>query len=306
MSQKIRGMILYSVQEHQLVEADYSVTRLLQAARAKGVEMTVVTPSQFEMVVTRADRKSILVDDQPVLLPDFVLPRLGANTSYYAFSVLRQLEHLGVYIANDAKAVYSVKDKLAMYQLLSNSRLSTPKTMLAKYPINASTVEREIGFPLIIKNVSGMQGSGIYLCDSKDKFEDVIELIYSNNDKANIILQEFIKTSYGKDIRVFVVGGKVMGSMIRTSNGSFKSNFSKGGSVSPFEMTPEVEWLATDVAKLFNLDIAGVDLLFDEHGYKVCEANSAPGFKGLERVTGKIIAEGIIDYILVKMGASIE
>jgi RimK family alpha-L-glutamate ligase len=119
-------------------------------------------------------------------------------------------------------------------------------------------------------------------------------------------LQEFIKTSYGKDIRVFVVGGKVMGSMIRTSNGSFKSNFSKGGSVSPFEMTPEVEWLATDVAKLFNLDIAGVDLLFDEHGYKVCEANSAPGFKGLERVTGKIIAEGIIDYILVKMGASIE
>lgn len=306
MSQKIRGMILYSVQEHQLVEADYSVTRLLQAARAKGVEMTVVTPSQFEMVVTRADRKSILVDDQPVLLPDFVLPRLGANTSYYAFSVLRQLEHLGVYIANDAKAVYSVKDKLAMYQLLSNSRLSTPKTMLAKYPINASTVEREIGFPLIIKNVSGMQGAGIYLCDSKDKFEDVIELIYSNNDKANIILQEFVKTSYGKDIRVFVVGGKVMGSMIRTSNGSFKSNFSKGGSVSPFEMTPEVEWLATDVAKLFNLDIAGVDLLFDEHGYKVCEANSAPGFKGLERVTGKIIAEGIIDYILVKMGASIE
>jgi glutathione synthase/RimK-type ligase-like ATP-grasp enzyme len=102
------------------------------------------------------------------------------------------------------------------------------------------------------------------------------------------------------------VGGKVLGSMMRMSNGSFKSNFSKGGSVSEFNLTSEVEWLATDVAKLFNLDIAGVDLLFDEHGYKVCEANSAPGFKGLEKVTGKIIAESIIDDILVKMGVSVE
>lgn len=102
------------------------------------------------------------------------------------------------------------------------------------------------------------------------------------------------------------MGGKVLGSMMRISNGGFKSNFSKGGSVSEFNLTSEVEWLATDVAKLFNLDIAGVDLLFDEHGYKVCEANSAPGFKGLEKVTGKIIAESIIDDILVKMGVSVE
>lgn len=298
-----KGMILYSVQEHQLGEADYSVIRLLAAGRAKGIEMVVVTPNQFEMVVTQSDRKSILVDDKSMPLPDFVLPRLGANTSYYAFSVLRQLEQLGVYVANTGQSVYSVKDKLAMYQSLSNSRLSIPKTMLAKYPISASTVEREIGFPLIIKNVSGMQGAGIYLCESKEKFEDVLELIYSNNDKANIILQEFVKTSYGRDLRVFVVGGKVLGLMKRQSSGSFKSNFSKGGSVSAFAMTSEVEWLATDVAKLFNLDIAGVDLLFDEHGYKVCEANSAPGFKGLEKVTGPIIAECIIDYVLVKIGA---
>jgi glutathione synthase/RimK-type ligase-like ATP-grasp enzyme len=193
MKGQIKGMILYSVPESQLVDADYSVIRLLEAGRAKGIEMTVVTPGQFEMVVTRTDRKSILVDDVSVPLPDFVLPRLGANTGFYAFSVLRQLEQLGVYIANDAQAVYSVKDKLAMYQLLSSSRLSTPKTMLAKYPINADTVEREIGFPLVIKNVSGMQGAGIYLCESKEKFEDVLELIYSNNEKANIILQEFVK-----------------------------------------------------------------------------------------------------------------
>ena len=193
-----------------------------------------------------------------------------------------------------------------MYKLLSNSKLATPKTMLAKFPIPIDTVKREIGFPLVIKNVSGMRGAGIYLCDSEEKFVDVIELIYSNNESANIILQEFIQDSYGRDIRVFIVGGRVLGCMMRTSDNSFKSNFSRGGRVEQYDINPELMWMATDVAKLFNLDIAGIDLLFDGEGYRVCEANSSPGFKGLETVMGKQIAEGIIDYILVKIGVSLE
>jgi len=306
MNRPINGMIIYNKQEHELDASDYSVTRLLAAAREKGVKINVVKPQQFEMVVTRVDRKSILIDDKPFPLPDFVLPRLGASTSHYAFSVLRQLQGLGVYVCNDADSIAAVKDKLYMYQALSNSKLATPKTMLAKYPISSATVEREIGFPLIIKNVSGMRGAGIYLCDSKDKFEDILELVYSNNENANMILQEFVQASYGKDLRVFVVGGRVLGCMVRSSSGSFKSNFSRGGTVEEYELNPELVWLATDVAKLFNLDIAGVDILFERDGYKVCEANSAPGFKGLEQITGPNIAEGIIDYILVKIGCSLD
>ena len=94
----------------------------------------------------------------------------------------------------------------------------------------------------------------------------------------------------------------MIGCMLRTSKTSFKANYSKGGNVVPFELTPEIEWLATETAKLLNLDIAGIDLLFDKEGYKVCEANSAPGFKGLEEVCGKHIAEDIMDYIQFKVG----
>ena len=163
---------------------------------------------------------------------------------------------------------------------------------------------REIGFPLVIKNVTGSQGAGIYLCESEDKFIDVMELIYTNNNKANIILQEFIQKSCGQDLRVFVVGGRVVGCMKRSSKSSFKANFSKGGEVSSFDLTPEIEWLSAETAKLLNLDVAGVDLLFDEAGFKVCEANSSPGFCGLEKVTDKIVAESIINYILIKIGAN--
>ena len=247
-----------------------------------------------------------MIDDKPEPLPDFVIPRMESDTTYYAFSVIRQLQYLGAYVCNDANAIHAVKDKLYTHQLLARSRLSSPKTMLAKYPIATEVVKREIGFPLVIKNVTGTQGSGIYLCDSESKFVDVMELIYSNNPKANIILQELIENSYGKDLRVFVVGGKVIGCMQRSSNNSFKANFSRGGNVASFDLTPEIEWLSTEAAKLLNLDIAGIDLLFDKDEFKICEANSSPCFKGLEQVTGKIIAENIIDYILVRIGLNSE
>lgn len=298
----IRGLIIYHTPENKLVEKDYNIIRLLEVARSRNIDLQVVLPEQFELVVTRDDRKSILIDDKQIPLPHFVLPRLGSKTGFFASSVIRQLEYLGVYVCNTADAVNGVKDKLSMHQKLAHSKLATPITMLAKFPIDVAVVKREIGFPLVIKNVTGMQGTGIYLCDSEEKFIDVMELIYTNNRDANIILQEFIATSRGQDVRVFVVGGKVVGCMRRSSKNSFKSNVSKGADVSAFELSPEGEWLALETAKLLGLDIAGVDLLFDENGFKVCEANSSPGFTGLEKVTGKIIAESILDYIQVRIG----
>ncbi|MDB2593024.1 RimK family alpha-L-glutamate ligase [Gammaproteobacteria bacterium] len=306
MNKKIRGIILFSKPESQLTPNDYSVVRLLQAARERDIEIQIVCPEQFELVITRSDEKSILIDDKLESPPDFVIPRMGSSTSYYAFAVIRQLEHLGSYVCNGADAIYSVKDKLYMHQILSTSRLSSPRTMLLRYPISQIVVKREIGFPLVIKNVSGTQGVGIYLCESESKFIDIMDLIYANNPRANIILQEFISKSYGKDLRVFVVGGKVVGCMQRSSSNSFKANFSRGGQVSSFELTPEIEWLSTETARLFKLDIAGVDLLFDDSEFKICEANSSPGFLGLEKVTGKVIAESIIDYILLRIGLNSE
>lgn len=306
LSHMVKGIILFSKPEAELSNNDYSVNRLLDAARKKNVEIKVLAPEQFELIVTRSDTKSILIDDKPEPLPDFVIPRIGSSTTYYAFSVIRQLQNLGVYVCNDANSIQAVKDKLHMHQLLASSKLSSPKTMLAKFPISKSIVKREIGFPLVIKNVTGTQGTGIYLCESENKFIDIMELIYSNNKSANIILQEFIKNSHGRDLRVFIVGGKVIGCMERSSSSSFKANFSKGASVKHFELTPEIEWLSTEAAKLFGLDIAGVDLLFDEDGLKICEANSAPGFIGMEKAIGKVVAEYIIDYILVRIGVNLE
>lgn len=302
----MRGWILYFKNHEHVGEKDHGVSRLLEVAKKRGIDLKVYRPEQFELVVTRGDRKSILVDGKPTPVPDFLIPRMGSSTPYFALAIIRQLERLGVYVCNSSVTIETVKDKLHMHQLLAHSNLPTPKTMLLKFPVDIEVVKREIGFPVVVKNITGTEGNGIYLCQSEDKFTDLMELIYSNNASANIILQEFIASSSGRDLRVFIVGGKIIGCMQRIAKTGFKANYSRGGTVEKFTLTPDAEWLATEAARLVNLDIAGIDLLFGENGYKVCEANSSPGFKGLEQVMGKNIAEQIIDYITVKVSGTIE
>lgn len=299
----MNGWILYYKKRNNLdAQEDYAVLRLLEAAEAKGINLELFAPEQLELIVSRSDEKSILVDGIAKPIPDFILPRLGSRSTYFTLAILRQLEKLGVYSCNSSESIEIVKDKLHLHQILAQSNFPTPKTMLLKFPANVDVVRKELGFPVVIKNITGMKGQGIYLCQTEEEFIDLMELIQSNNPHANIILQEFIESSKGKDLRVFVLGGKVIGCMKRSTEKGFKANISRGGSASPFELSPEAEWLAIETARLVDLDIAGIDLLFDEHNsFKVCEANSAPGFTGLEKVVGRNIAEQILDYIMIKV-----
>jgi gamma-F420-2:alpha-L-glutamate ligase len=121
----------------------------------------------------------------------------------------------------------------------------------------------------------------------------------------NIIVQEFIKDSWGKDLRVFVLNGKVIGCMMRqATDDDFRANISRGGKGIPYQIDDDIEWLGGESARLLNLDIAGVDLLFDGDGYRICEVNSSPGFEGMDKYTKTNIAEQIVTYVKHKIPLS--
>ena len=299
----MKGWILYKTPQIELSPEAYEIHRLIETASKKGIEIEVVSPDQFDLVVTREDRKSILLNGEVVSLPDFLLPRMGAGTTYFGMAVIRHLERLGVYTFNSAQCIDTVKDKLYSQQILAENNIPVPKTMLGKYPIDDELVDRYLKFPLVLKTLSGSMGKGVFLCDNKSQFNDLMELIHVTNPKLNIILQEFIESSRGKDLRVFVVGGRPIACIERSSNdNNFKANYSRGGQVTQFEMTPEVKWLATETARLFGLEIAGIDLLFDGKHFKICEANSSPGFKGIESCCDIDIADEIYNFIKVRLG----
>lgn len=299
----MRGWVLYKDSATRVRPEAYEIDRLREVAAEEHIDLEVYSPDDFDLTVTREDSKSVLIRGEECHLPDFLLPRMGAGTTYFALAVIRQLERLGVYSVNSSESIETVKDKLYTHQILARNNLPVPRTMLVRFPVDARLVERQVGFPVVAKTISGSQGSGVFLCESAASFEDLIHMIEATNRSANIIIQEFVQTSHGRDLRVFMVGGSAVACMLRTSrDGQFKANFSKGGHVEPFAMTPEIEWLATQTCRLLNLDIAGVDLLFAGDHFQVCEANSSPGFEGLEQCCGVDIARKIYHFIRIRLG----
>lgn len=283
--------------------ASYTSNRFYEVARNMSIELKLVAPEEIDLIVTKEDKKSITYNGEIIELPDCLIPRIGTVT-YYALAIIRHFERLGVFILNSSQSMETSKDKLSTLQLLSSNNIPIPKTMLAKFPLNTSFVEKEFSYPLIIKTVVGSKGRGVFLVENRNKLNDLVNLLeISKDSKTNLILQEFISASRGRDIRVIVIGGRAIGAMLRTaSDDNFKANYSFGGKVISYKINPTIEWLAVESARLVGLDIAGVDILFDKKSYKVCEVNSYPGFEGFEQATKLNVPEEIFKYTLVRLG----
>jgi RimK family alpha-L-glutamate ligase len=275
----------------------YERERFVEEAAIYDIDFSVVFADEIDLIVSRDDRKSIRFRNDIVALPDSLLARTGSGTGYFNLSVLRQFERLNVPTLPNSASIEASKDKMYANQILAQAGLPIPKTMLTRFPCKAELVDKVVGFPCVLKVVTGSHGAGVYLCENAKQFEDLSELISSIDFKASMIIQEYISHSEGRDLRVIVIGGRVVGAMQRKStDGSFKANISRGGQGEAYDVDDEMEMLSIQVAKVLDLDIAGVDLLFHPDGYRICEANSSPGFKGFEKALGINIPQKVFDY----------
>ncbi len=300
----MEGWILYRKPDTHISADIYEMDRFKAAAREMGIDLRIIPPEDFEITVFPDDRKRVIINGEVTPIPDFIIPRMGAGTTYFALAVIRQLEKLGVYALNGSVTVESVKDKLYTQQILAQENIPMPQTMMAKFPVDINLVMQHFSFPVVIKTLYGAQGKGVFLAKDEDEFQKYVDLVFAMNNEASFIIQEMISESFGRDLRVFTVGGRVVACMERSSADpdGFKANFSQGGKVRAFPVDEEIEWLATTISRLFDLDVAGVDLLFDKTGYKVCEVNSSPGFRGIESACPVRIPEEIFHYIRVRLG----
>jgi gamma-F420-2:alpha-L-glutamate ligase len=262
----------------------HEVRRFQEAAVALDIELLVLKPNEFDLIVDSKHGWSATYQGRKLYKPDLIIPRTGSETSYFTLAVLRHFERQGVAIANSPAAVESVADKLHTLQVLASAKLPIPKTILGKFPADVDLVERELGFPVVVKKLRGTRGAGVVLCQDRAQFDDLANLLDGANAGSDFLFQQYIKASHGRDVRLLVIDGRVMAAMERrATDGGFKSNISLGGSGQPFTPPREMAELAVKVAHALKLDIAGIDILFDRGGYRICEANSAPGFQGLER-----------------------
>lgn len=278
----------------------YVKKRLWEASYARNVAFKIVSTSKFELIATKEGLCDVIYGGQKVKSPDVVLVRTGAVAAdYFGLAVIRQLEKMGVTVLNDTSSIEISRDKLQTMQVMAAHGLPIAKTLLAKFPINLNVVNENFDYPIVVKKSSGSQGKGVILVDSNDQLEDIGDML---DQKEPIIFQEFLKNSKGRDLRVYVIGGRIVASMQRSAAKGFKANVHQGGNVLAYEISPSIEWLVLEAVRLTGLDVAGVDLLFDVDTMKICEINSSPGFEGLERATGVDVASATVSYIKIRTG----
>ena len=277
----------------------YSHQRLLEAAEQRGHELRILNTLRCTMNIT-SHRPSILYNGETLKGFDAVIPRIGASITHYGLAVLRQFEMMGVWPLNESVAVGRSRDKLRSMQIFAKHGLGLPVTAFAHDPKQTDEVLKIVGgAPAVIKLLEGTQGIGVVLGETNNSAKSVIEAFRGLN--VNILVQEFIKEAGSSDIRIFVVGGKVVAAMMRTgAAGDFRSNLHRGGLAKMVKITPEERSTALRAAKVMGLNVAGVDILRSNHGPVIMEVNSSPGLEGIENATGKDVAGQIIEFIEAK------
>ncbi|MFP6741650.1 MAG: 30S ribosomal protein S6--L-glutamate ligase [Alphaproteobacteria bacterium] len=274
----------------------YSHRRLVEAAEARGHEIEIINTLRCYMNIT-SYRPEVRYQGEKLLGFDAVIPRIGASVTFYGLAVLRQFEMMGVYPLNESVAIGRSRDKLRALQLLARKGIGLPVTGFAHSPDDTQDLIRIAGgAPLVIKLLEGTHGKGVVLAETHQAASSMIDSF--RGLKAHFLAQEFIKEAGGADIRCFVVGDKVVASMLRQGKeGEFRSNIHQGGTASVIRITPEERSTAVRAARTLGLNVAGVDLLRSNHGPVVMEVNSSPGLEGIEKATGKDIAGLIIGFI---------
>lgn len=275
----------------------YSTRRLVEAAEKRGHTVEVIDYSRCYMNITSKKPSSIHYQGKQIGPFDAIIPRIGAQKTFYGTAVVRQFETMGTYTINPSIGITRSRDKLRAQQLLSMKGVHMPITGFAYAPTDINDLIQMVGgTPLIVKLIEGTQGVGVVLAETKKSAESLIQTFMGLN--ANIIIQEFIAESKGSDIRCFVVGGKVVAAMKRTAElGEFRANIHRGGTAETIRITKAEREMAIKAAKIMGLRMAGVDLLRSKHGPLVLEINSSPGLEGIEKTTKKDIAGLIIQHI---------
>jgi len=246
----------------------YSTRRLVEEIQTRGHRVLVEHPETF------CPQESF----------DVLIPRLGQFRYEEALAHLRHLEksQTAKHILNAPEAFHQARHK------------KLAGGILAAFP-QPQTYPEPTCFPLVVKDCLSSQGEGVFLCRTPQELQSCLYKLQGRD----LLFQEFISESQGRDIRAFVIGSRVSAAMERMSQDperEFRSNLSLGGTARPTSLTPAEEALCLKAVQRLQLDYAGVDFIRSRRGPLLLEVNPCPGLEGIEKYTQGNIARDLILY----------
>ena len=244
-----------------------------------------------------ASERTSLLDADAVLAR--IIPSGTLEQIIYRVDALHWIEESGVPVMNSPGAIERCVDKFYTTALLEQAGLPVPETVICERGADAIAAVREMG-DAIVKPIFGSLGHGMVRVTNPDIAHRVVEPLQQIG--SIFYLQRTIDHG-GRDIRAFVVGGRLIGAIERTAPaGDWRTNVSRGGSVRVFELPPDWADLAVRAAATVGADYAGVDLLPSRDGQVfVLEVNGIPGWRGLQEATGLDVAGAIAECLSARV-----
>jgi ribosomal protein S6--L-glutamate ligase len=271
---------------------------LQASAKAKGHTLEFISSNECKMRFSA--KPEILVNNKKIKINALIVrPSFSWKNADIHANLIKQFELSGVPTLNSYNSIMMTKNKIRTLQILSKYNIPMPKTYVIRSAEFIPEIMKDIGsYPVILKAATGAKGIGVSIVESQRGLRSMVEMLMSDDEEAHpLVVQEYIKEARGTDVRVFIVGDKIIAAMdrIATKKGEFRSNFSLGGKVKVASLSPEEKKVSLKAAKACGLDFAGVDLIRSKRGPKVLEVNSNPGLQGITEATGIDVAGYIID-----------
>ena len=219
--------------------------------------------------------------------------------------IVSLLEKHSVCVVNSRQTINVCADKYRTSLRLADYGIKQPVTHLINDPENSEQTFENLNtqYPIILKTLRGSKGVGVLFVESAKSLDSIVQLIHKQDEDADLLLQEYIKTDY--DARVLVLGGKILATMKRpVIEGDFRSNVSQGSKPEKLELTElEIEE-SLKAAKAVNGLWTAVDFIPSKNRTKeppfIIEVNSSPGTEGMEEATGRNISKEILEFFSEK------
>ncbi len=274
---------------------NYSTKRLVKEATKRGHKVSVINYAKC-YVTLESGRPVVNYKGEELTNFDAIIPRISSSLTKYGASIVRQFEMQNVFTPTSSISIVRARDKLRSLQILSKAGVGIPKTVFARETADFEDVLEQVGGPpVVIKIARGTHGNGVVLAETRKAALAVMQAF--NVEGVSFLVQEYIDESVGADIRIFVVNGRIIASMLRQNlDGDFRSNLHQGGNGVPVKLSEDEKKAALRAAKAMGLSICGVDMVRSDKGPLILEVNCSPGF-GIEKVTRRDVASSIIDYI---------
>lgn len=273
----------YIIEKYNCMSNAYTCNRLVEEAQKEGIDLRII--GLYDTMVVGEN----LQNNKEVLMQrDFIINRYKWGKIKDKVNALARRS----YNSLDAYNIYI--NKYEQVKRLTSSEFLVPDYCLATAAASYDDISKALSVPFVAKGLESSMGEEIYLINGE---ADFVELGKKFSFDKEWLFEEFIDTSYGRDMRFYSIRGNAVACMQRKSQGDFRANVALGASVEPYEITPQISKIAKDVYDQTGLDFLGIDLLFGKDKPYFCEINVMPGLEGIEKASGKNIAGMIISTI---------